>query len=120
MRATFPKSARLRHEREIRAVMRSGRSRSGDLLRLLVHPNGLGRARLGIVVSRRLGGAVARNRWKRLLRETFRLRRHALPAWDIVAIPLRPPGRLRRPDVDGEFEALVRALAGEEDVPCGG
>jgi len=44
-------------------------------------------ARLGLVVSRKVGGAVKRNRAKRLLRETFRLNRHRLqPPVDIVAI----------------------------------
>ena len=38
-----------------------------------------------------MGGAVVRNRWKRLLREAFRLRRDRLPAGvDLVVIPRRP------------------------------
>jgi ribonuclease P protein component len=42
-------------------------------------------ARLGLVVGKRaLKKAHQRNRAKRVLRETFRRRRHALPAMDIV------------------------------------
>jgi len=36
------------------------------------------RSRLGVVVSKKVGGAVVRNRVKRLLRETFRAHRHEL------------------------------------------
>jgi ribonuclease P protein component len=43
---------------------------------------------LGLSVSRKVGGAVARNRWKRRLRETFRQSQHDLPAgFDWIAIP---------------------------------
>ena len=52
--------------------------------------NGLPHTRLGLSVSRRVGNAVLRNRWKRIIREAFRTQRDELPVGlDLVVRPRR-------------------------------
>lgn len=75
------------------AYCRGCRAAAGPLA-VFVRPNGLPEHRLGLSVGRRVGGAVVRNRIKRLLREAFRHVRSTLPrpqtgAYDIV-VTVRP------------------------------
>jgi ribonuclease P protein component len=50
-------------------------------------PNDLTHGRLGLVVSRKVGRAVRRNRLKRVIREVFRLNKPAFAGLDVVVIP---------------------------------
>ena len=68
-------------------MLRRGRRADGPLFQARVLPTQRGCQRLGLAVGRRVGGAVQRNRAKRLLRECFRLERGRLgPSVDVVLI----------------------------------
>lgn len=69
--------------------------------------NEVGHSRLGITVSRKVGGAVVRNRVKRMLREIFRYNRAALAA-SLDLIVVARPGIQERTAAEIEKELLTR------------
>ena len=89
-RLTFPRTHRLRTQREFGRVYGARVAKKAWPLRVHGVPNDVGHCRLGLSVSRRVGNAVRRNRIKRRLREAFRLLQHDLPAgYDLVVVVMR-------------------------------
>ena len=82
----FPKRVRLLRASEFERVFDARNSASNAWIVLYGAESELGHPRIGLTVSRRVGGAVERNRWKRLLREAFRLSQAELPGLDLICV----------------------------------
>ena len=102
-RFTFPQSHRLKTKPQFDRVFARKRSASDPVLIVYACENELGWPRLGCSVSKKIGNAVVRNRYKRLFRESFRLLQHELPkSTDFILIP--------RPGVEPTQEMVKSSL----------
>ena len=108
---TLPSGLRLKTPRDFRAVYGRGRRASGDWVTVVVWPRRDGEVpapRLGLSVSKDHGGAVRRNKLKRILREAFRLERARMPqSCDVVLIPKRRDDDLPLRELRAELARLV-------------
>lgn len=105
----FTKAEHLTRKKEFERVFHEGRVFKNTLMVLYAAPNEHQNSRLGLVVSRKVGNAVQRNRVKRLLRECYRLNKHLLTSHvDIIAIPRQPfSPDLKLSDIEDGFKKLL-------------
>jgi ribonuclease P protein component len=106
----YPPERRLRKRGHFLAVMKRGTRFFSPRFILHALPNEGPHAKLGVTVTRKVGNAVTRNRWKRLVREAFRTH----PEWfatpmDLVVVVKRDasPGGLENVSTELSF-ALAR------------
>ena len=84
----FPKSLRVRKQADFDRVHRQQAYAADSMLVLRGSRNGRTHSRLGLSVSKKVGNAVVRNSWKRLIREAFRTSQAKIPpGLDFVARP---------------------------------
>jgi ribonuclease P protein component len=99
---------RIRKRGEYQRIYDRGFKVSSRNFTLFLLENDLRRPRLGITATRRVGGAVQRNRAKRLLREWFRRVRGELPAVDMIVNVKTGMHRLTLDALSREFEGKIR------------
>jgi ribonuclease P protein component len=90
-RLRFSRAAHIKQGRDFARVRRSGeRLAWGCMIANWKRLPAEAASRLGVITSRKVGGAVARNRARRLLRESFRLHQHELDAPVDLVLIARP------------------------------
>jgi ribonuclease P protein component len=108
----FPRTCRLTARRQFIEVYEKGRRMGSTSLVLFGLPNSRGECRLGITVTRKVGGAVARNRIKRIMREIFRRHRATLtPPLDLVVNAKRAFVGKTTDEIEQEFLRTFSRLA---------
>lgn len=113
----LPRIKRVRDGREFTKILKSGRYAADATLVVNVRLTperylAAGRGRLGVTIPRKTGGAVVRNRWKRLIREAYRTQQLQLPVgYDVIVRPRRG-ARCEFREVRRSLPKLVRRAAG--------
>jgi ribonuclease P protein component len=106
-RQRFPSACRLRKRSEFQKVYESGARVAGARIVLFVLPRDENGPRLGLTATRKVGGAVVRNRMRRLVREAFRRHRDLVGRWDLVVNIRQAAVGSTYPVIEQEFVALV-------------
>lgn len=108
----FPKVLHLRNPSEFKRVYEHRTSVADSVLIVYGYPNGLCHTRLGLSVSKKISKhANVRNRWKRLIREAFRLNRSKFSlGLDLIVLPKRGTGIPGYIELEKSLCELIRRL----------
>ena len=97
---------RIRRRPEFQQVYNRGVRIRGRYSTLFMLPNNQTAGRLGIAATKKLGGAVQRNRAKRLIREVFR-RNKVAAGLDVVVVPRRELFEASLTALETEYRAAL-------------
>jgi ribonuclease P protein component len=108
----FPKEIRLRKRHQYQRMGNGCRRHNGLCLLIESRLNNFSKTRLGITVTRRYGDAHERNRFKRIVREAFRLCYAQIPSgYDLNIKPRSEAKKAKTPDVMAEIIGFAKDLA---------
>jgi ribonuclease P protein component len=106
-RLTLPPRLRLRRKRDFESARVNARRMSDGFFTVTASVNQAGTARLGMAVAvRTAGGAVTRNRIRRIVRESFRLHQREIPAVDLVVSARSAAATASRRELHASLAAL--------------
>jgi ribonuclease P protein component len=110
------KAERIRKGKEFKAVFSNGKRLKFSSFSICFAKNRYGFCRIGLSASKKIGGAVKRNRAKRRIRELFRLSKYRLNrlncGYDIVFILKRTCAEKDWEELRAEFDKLVKRFEG--------
>ncbi len=116
-RQAFAKSCRLSHSKEFSRVFEKAEKASDRYFLVLARKQQQGYARLGLAVAKKHAKlAVQRNRLKRIIRESFRLKQSSMPSIDVIVM-IRPQAakaekKVLRKNIDNLWEKTIQPSAG--------
>ena len=102
----FRPHERIRRRPEFKLIYERGAKVHSRYSTVFIMPNAGTVGRLGIAATRKLGGAVQRNRAKRLIREVFR-RNKIAAGFDVVVVPNRDLLDASLTVLETEYRGLV-------------
>lgn len=105
----LPRSRRIRKRAEFLRLQRNSARRAGNCFVVITAPTRGSTSRIGITASRKVGGAVVRNRIKRLIREFFRRHRERIvPPRDVLVIARADAARATYAVVEQELSKALK------------
>ena len=107
MSSTLARDERIRRRADFQQVYSRGVRIHGRFSTVFVLPNNQGVGRLGIAATKRFGGAVQRNRAKRLIREIFR-RNKIAAGFDVVVVPRRELLHTSLIALEADYRAILQ------------
>ena len=103
---SFPKSQHVRRQLDFTRIYSVKTAYNNGVLLVYAARNDLGYQRLGLSVSKKVGKAHARNRWKRIIREAFRLQQS-----EFAGVVLKTAQNENRTDITPEIAAGIDFIA---------
>jgi ribonuclease P protein component len=99
---------RLTRSTDFKRVRRVGKAYAHPLVVLIANPSDAGSLRIGIAAGKSVGGAVQRNRVKRLLREAARAElAHVRPGWDLILLARTPSSGASLAEIASALRSLL-------------